>query len=78
MLNLALLSGSCPLSVDRLFDSYSISYASWAYYNVLYLQEATEGKRACFTAMSEQPTDPEEIRARANADPEIQVGEMTR
>jgi len=23
--------------------------------------------------MSEQPTDPEEIRARANADPEIQV-----
>lgn len=41
-------------------------------------QEATEGKRACFTAMSEQPTDPEEIRARANADPEIQVGEMTR
>ena len=36
-------------------------------------QEATEGKRACFTAMTEQPTDPEEIRARANADPEIQV-----
>lgn len=70
MLNLALLSGSCSLSVDRLFDSYSISYASF--------QEATEGKRACFTAMSEQPTDPEEIRARANADPEIQVGEMTR
>jgi len=35
-------------------------------------KEATEGKRACFTAMSEQPTDPEEIKARANADPEIQ------
>ena len=44
-----------------------MSYTSYNF------QEATEGKRACFTTMSEQPTDPEEIRARANADPEIQV-----
>ena len=36
-------------------------------------QEAQEGLRACYKSFSEQPTDPEEIRRRANADPEIQV-----
>ena len=44
-----------------------MSYTSYNF------QEAAEGKRACVTEMSAQPTDPEEIRARANADPEIQV-----
>lgn len=35
-------------------------------------KEAQEGLRACYKSFSEQPTDPEEIRRRANADPEIQ------
>ena len=32
-----------------------------------------EGQKACYSAATEQPTDPDEIRRRANADPEIQV-----
>ena len=36
-------------------------------------QEAHEGIRACNSAVMQQPTDPEEIRQRANNDPEIQV-----
>ncbi|KAL9952289.1 hypothetical protein ACROYT_G039524 [Oculina patagonica] len=35
-------------------------------------KEAKEGIRACQKGATEQPTDPEEIRRRANADPEIQ------
>ncbi|XP_068729564.1 stress-induced-phosphoprotein 1-like [Montipora capricornis] len=35
-------------------------------------KEALEGLRACQKSFAEQPTDPEEIRKRANADPEIQ------
>lgn len=35
-------------------------------------KEATEGIRACNLAVMQQPTDPEEIRQRANNDPEIQ------
>ena len=32
-----------------------------------------EGLKACQRSFSEQPTDPEEIKRRAQADPEIQV-----
>lgn len=35
-------------------------------------KEAHEGIRACNSAVMQQPTDPEEIRQRANNDPEIQ------
>lgn len=35
-------------------------------------QEAKEGKRRCFTAQNTIPTDPEKVRERAMADPEIQ------
>ena len=39
----------------------------------LHFQEAMEGLKACQRSFSEQPTDPEEIKRRAQADPEIQV-----
>ena len=39
----------------------------------LHFQEAMEGLKACQRSLSEQPTDPEEIKRRAQADPEIQV-----
>lgn len=35
-------------------------------------KEAQEGLKACYKSFTEQPTDPEEIKRRANADPEIQ------
>ena len=39
----------------------------------LHFQEAMEGLKACQRSFSEQPKDPEEIKRRAQADPEIQV-----
>ncbi|XP_071834044.1 stress-induced-phosphoprotein 1-like [Apostichopus japonicus] len=52
------------------------SKASAAYEKVLELDpnstEAKEGKRRCFTAQNTIPTDPEKVRERAMADPEIQ------
>ena len=63
------------LLVGFFFKVVGLCLLTSLWYNTccLVFQEAHEGIRACNSAVMQQPTDPEEIRQRANNDPEIQV-----